>query len=166
MVSKVGGIIAVKSKLITLIASADVSLQVESEHVFPNWQTEIYLLENNFPIVTVRLGAGTILELVYGRTISSSERGQYVSYIFSLHIWCENSKQVFDGNPDATIKARAACDLAELIIDVLERYTGDSASGILYFEKITVRESEPERGPERLSRVIVEGFVISKRALV
>jgi hypothetical protein len=157
MVDKVGGISAVKAKILTLISTADASLSPEASHVFPNWRTEINYLESNYPVVTVRLGNVIVGDKTYGRQIGNNTRGQFVTYIFTAHVWDENNTS----GP----KSKDVCDLADKIIDVLENYSGDNVSGIKYFENITARESEPERGPQRLSRVIIEGFIVAKRPL-
>ena len=157
MVDKVGGMSAVKAKLLTLISTADSALTPEATHVFSNWRTEINFLESNYPVVTVRLGNVAITENVYGRRAGVSGRAHFVTYIFTAHVWDENNTT----GP----KSKDVCDLTGKIIDVLENYAGDNISGIKYFERISARESEPERGPQRLSRVIMEGFVVAKRPL-
>lgn len=158
MTDKVGGISAVKSKLMKIIVDADSSLAPETTHVLPNWRVEVWKLESNFPIVTVRIGPANINELIYGRKVGWNQQGHYVGYQFSLHVWHENAS---DPNP----KSKNACDLADKIIDVLEMFVGDDDSGIIEFFNITSRESEPERGPQRMSRVIIEGFILAKRIL-
>lgn len=158
MVDKIGGISAVKSKVLTLITAADNSLSPQATHVHPNWKTDINYLEENFPVVTVRIGNADVSERVYGRQVGSSNRGTYAIYTISAHVWDEKD------TTDPTSKS--ACDLADKIIDKLLNYAGDSTSGICYFSNLTARESEPDpRGPQRLSRVIIEGLIFCKRIL-
>jgi len=155
---KIGGIYTVKRKLMEIIVDADSSLIPEDIHVLPNWRIELWKLENDFPIITVRVGIVNLSELIYGRKVGWNQQGHYVSYQFSLHVWHENADEPYP-------KSKNACDLADEIIDVLEMYSGDSASGIERFYNITSRESEPERGPQQMSRVIIEGFILVKRVL-
>ena len=49
MTDKVGGISAVKTKILELISAADTNLSPQANHVFGNWKTDIYYMENNFP---------------------------------------------------------------------------------------------------------------------
>jgi len=158
LTNKIGGISAVKSKLMEIIVDADSSLAPKNTHVLSNWRIELWKLENDFPIVTVRVGIVNLNELIYGRKVGWNQQGHYVGYQFSLHVWHENAD-----DPDP--KSKNACDLADKIIDVLEMYSGDSTSGIERFYNITSIESEPERGPQRMSRVIIEGFILAKRVL-
>lgn len=157
MTDQVGGISAVKTKVLSLIAAADSSLTPEASHVFPNWRTDIAYLETSYPVVTVKIGIVDVSERIYGRQISSSVRGHFSIYTFSAHVW----------NTNATTgpKSANACALADKIIDYLYKYVGDDVSGIRSFINLSGRESEPERGPQRLSRVIIEGFIEVKRVL-
>jgi hypothetical protein len=162
----VGRMTIVKSTIMDIIAGSDSSLSPKTIHVRGDWKTGNQYLATNYPVVTFRLGAENVTERIYGRQISSSKRGHYVAYSFSAHVWSEKSYQLFEeGVDDNQSQAQPASDLADKIIDVFEKYNGDANSGICYFEKITARESEPERGPQRLTRIIIEGFVIVKRPL-
>jgi hypothetical protein len=166
MVNTVGRMTPVKAKMLEVIASADSTLSPQAVHVRPDWKTAVEYLENNYPIVTLRIGSEIVSELIYGRQISSTERGHYITYSFSAHVWAEKSYQLFEAGADETVaQAKPASDLADKIIDTLEKYKGDATSGICYFHNITARESEPERGPQRLTRIILEGFVMVKRPL-
>jgi hypothetical protein len=158
MTDKVGGISAVKTKLLALIVTADSGLSPQASHVFPNWRTDIDFLEEDFPVVTVRLGTVSFPESVYGRKISPSEKGHYAVYPFSAHVW--------EDKAETDPKSKPACDLADKIIDVFEKYKGETTgSGIRYFYNVTARESESERGPQQLCRVIIEGFILVGRKL-
>lgn len=167
--SKEGWHSAVTSKILMIIASASTSLSPQRTHVLPNWKTGDQYLSDNYPVVTLRIGTKNMSELVYGRKISSTEFGHYVTYSFSAHVWALKTWQLFEDSDeeDETVpQANNASDLADLIIDVLEKYIGDSTSGICFFHKITVRESESERGPQRLTRMIIEGLVVVKRPMI
>lgn len=145
-----GRMTPVKAQILTIIASADPSLQPQVTHVRPDWKIVNYYTEDSYPIVTVRLGAENVVEKIYGRQISETERGHYVMYSFSAHVWGEKSYQLFEEGADETVaQAQPASDIADKIINLFEKYTGDPISGILYFEKITARESEPDRAPQR-----------------
>jgi hypothetical protein len=158
MTDSVGGISAVKTKILELISASSSNLSPQATHVHPNWKTDISYLETNFPVVTVRLGPANISEKVYGRQLGNDTRGTYTAYALSMHVWDERAST----DP----ASKNACDLADTIINYLLNYTGDSTSGIVYFDALTVRESEPDpRGPQRLCRVIIEGFVFCKRIL-
>jgi hypothetical protein len=157
MTNQVGGISAVKTKVLSLIAAADSSLTPEATHVLPNWRTDISYLETSYPVVTIRIGTEDVSERIYGRQISSTIRGHFAVYTFSAHVWDENAAT----GP----KSADACALADKIINYLCKYTGDNVSGICSFINLSGRESEPERGPQRLSRVIIEGFIEVKRVL-
>jgi hypothetical protein len=158
----------VTETILSLIASADSSLQPQSTHVLPNWKTPVNYLAENYPVVTLRVGMENLAERIYGRQISSSQRGHFVVYKFSAHVWAEKTWQLFQDidEEDETIPVVAnASDLADKIISIFLKYTGDDISGIVLFDRITSRESEPERGPQRLTRIIIEGFVLVKRPL-
>jgi hypothetical protein len=162
-----GRMTPVRNKMLEIIADSDDQLQPQITHVRPDWKVAVYYLENNYPVVTLRLGNVDITELIYGRQISETRRGHFVTYKFSAHVWAEKSYQLFDeGANETQAQAKPASELADKIMDVFLLYTGDETSGIWYFDKLTARESEPERGPQRLTRIIIEGVVLAKRPLV
>lgn len=161
-----GRMTPVKNGLMEIIAGADSQLQPQDTHVRADWKILETYLEDNYPVVTIRLGNVDMTEKVYGRQMSKTMRGHYVTYAFSAHVWAEKSYQLFDeGADEHQTQARPACELADIIIDVLEKYNGDSGSGICWFYNVTARESEPERGPQRLTRIIITGFIIAQRPL-
>jgi len=162
-----GRMTPVKNEMLQIISSSDDQLQPQEIHVRPDWKIADYYVVENYPVVTLRLGTEDMTEHVYGRQLSATQRGHFVTYKFSAHVWAEKSYQLFDEGADETqTQAKPASDLADKIMDVLLLYTGDETSGIWYFDKLTARESEPERGPQRLTRIIIEGFVLAKRPLV
>jgi len=162
-----GRITPVKNEMLAIIADADEQLQPQNIHVRPDWKIADYYVIENYPVVTLRLGTVDLTEQLYGRQISKTQRGHFVIYKFSAHVWAEKAYQLFDVGADETqAQARPASELADAIMDHLLTFTGgDDTSGIWYFDKLTARESEPERGPQRLTRVIIEGYVIAKRPL-
>lgn len=161
-----GRMTPVKNALMEIIAGADPQLLPQDTHVRADWKILESYLEDNYPVVTVRLGNVDMTERVYGRQMSKTMRGHYVTYAFSAHIWAEKSYQLFDeGADEHQTQARPACELADIIIDVFEEFNGDPTSGICWFYNVTARESEPERGPQRLTRIIITGFVIAQRPL-
>jgi hypothetical protein len=157
----VGGISAVKNKLQTLVASADLKLSPKESHVLFNWRNPVISAEIA-PIVTMRLGTTQYPEVIYGRKVGHSESGQYVVYPFSLHVWAEKlNYEIQEGN-----ESEPATDLADKIVTLLLKAGNDANnSGICYFYGVTARESEPERGPQNFNRVVIEGFIMVKRLL-
>lgn len=165
-VQPAGRMTPVKMAMLYIISTAHSSLQPQNTHVRGDWKIMTKYVEDNYPIVTLRVGNEDVTERVYGRQLSTTMRGHYVTYAFSAHVWGEKSYQMFDEDMDDTMsQAQPASDLADNIIDTLEKYVGDTTSGICHFHKITARESEPERGPQRLTRIIIEGFVLVRRPL-
>jgi len=161
-----GRMTPVKNEMLRIISSSDDQLQPQETHVRPDWKIADFYVVENYPVVTLRLGTEDMTEHVYGRQLSATQRGYFVTYKFSAHVWAEKSYQLFDEGADETqAQAKPASELADKIMDVLLLYTGDETSGIWYFDKLTARESEPERGPQRLTRVIIEGYVLAKRPL-
>lgn len=164
--SNEGRMTPVKNAMLEIISGADLSLSPQDTHVRGDWKILTTYLEDNYPVVTLRVGTVNITERIYGRTMDKSTRGHYVTYSFSAHVWAEKSYQLFDeGADEHQTQARPASEIADAIIDTLEKYNGDETSGICHFDRVTARESEPERGPQRLTRVIIEGLVLVKRPL-
>lgn len=149
----------VKQKVIDLIALADISLN-GTTHVKGDWRLNVWELQDTkLPIVTVRVGTSDETNM-YGRFIDSSNRGAFITFPFSAHVFHSHSVTA------NTLKAKKVMDLADKIITYLEKVTFDASSGVLYFYGLTARESEPEGGPMQYSRVIIEGFVVARRPLV
>lgn len=140
-----------------IISNADTSLQPQDKHITGDWRVDTYWLEKALPAVTVKINEATLNERIYGRNISSNQSGHFISVPFSLHVWAENATE--------GLKASNALNLADKIVTYLLKYVGDDDSGIRFFYDLTTRESEPERGPQRMSRVIIEGFMFIKRPL-
>jgi hypothetical protein len=165
---RAGRIDLVIEAMLQIISGADTLLQPQTTHVLPNWKTSVNYLAENYPVVTLRVGNEDVTERIYGRIMSPTQRGHFVTYAWTAHVWAEKTWQLFQDvdQEDETIPmVRNAADIADNIIDALTSFTGDSTSGIVYFDRITARESEPERGPQRLTRVIIAGFVLVQRPL-
>lgn len=151
-----------------IISNADPSLQPANIHVLPNWKTPVNYLAENYPVVTIRVGNDDLTEKIYGRQMAGTQRGLFVTYAFTAHVWGEKSWNLFDDvdtENESQPQANLASDLGDKIIDALMKFSGDSYSGIVYFDKIKMRESEPERGPQRLTRMIISGFIMVRRPL-
>lgn len=170
-VNRSGGMTVVIEAILQIISGADSSLQPQNIHVLPNWKTPVNYLSENYPVVTLRVGNVDMTEKIYGRTMfgKPNTRGHFVTYAFTAHVWGEKAWQLFEDSDqeDETIpQVKVAADVADNIIDAFMKFTGDSTSGIVYFDKVTARESEPERGPQRLTRIIIAGLVLVQRPLV
>lgn len=152
-----GRIHEVKSALMTMISGADALLTPTSTitHVLGNWRLNVWqLTSNKFPIVTVRLGPSSDIETAYGRRIRHYQRGQYVIYTWSAY--------VFAYHATSGLVAKNAMDLADKIKTWLSAAC-HSTAGIPYIYDMIIRESEPSRGSQRISRIIIEGKLIAKR---
>lgn len=159
---KTGGIAKVKAKLQDIIVAVDTRLIPKATHISFNWKNPI-INDEIAPIVTMRLGTIQYNETVYGRKLSSTKTGHLITIPFSLHVWNEKLNYELQDGVDESIPTT---ELAEKIIDALESFPNDGGnSGICYFHNITSRESEPERGPKNMNRVIIEGFMIVKRVI-
>lgn len=153
-----GYIYDVKNKLAYFISQADATLQPQDDHVYLNWTTAIYkLTQANFPVVTLRIMPSAARELVYGRKTKSNETGVFIIVSFTAHVFAMVKTT---GNA----KAKDAMDLADKIETILLQST-DSATGIQYIYDITKRESEPDRGAKRVSRIIMTGRILVKKPL-
>jgi len=151
-----GGYKDVKDKLMKLIAASHSDLSPQSTHIFGDWRIKVWKFKKaNMPIVTVRVAPVNINETAYGSQLSSTERGTYATFFFTAHVWEENASS---GN-----KSDNALNLADSIVTYLTKYSGDTTSGIVFFRDVTYRDSQPETGPQRYSRVIIEGFIFAKR---
>ena len=164
-----GRISIVTRSLQAIIGGADGLLEPITTHVLVNWKVPVEYLATNYPVVTLRVGDEDMTEKIFGRQMAASQRGMFVTYPFSAHVWGEKTWQYFedvDNEDESVPQAKTATDIADNIIDAFMKFTGDATSGIVYFYKVTARESEPDRGPKRLTRVIITGFVIVRRPLV
>lgn len=117
-----------------------------------NWRQSIQHIVRDLPFVTVRMK--DVLSDVYDRNIGESSDGSIAHYPFSLFIFHSNCME------DGEEKGKYAQDIADRIISCLAPQP--SAVGF-DIEGLTARESEPEGGGHRISRVIVEGQINIKR---
>jgi len=147
----------VKNKLASLISSADADLSPQTTHVLLDWKIDISkLTEAKFPVVTLRIMPSSTRDFLYGRQTESSERGVYIVYAFTAHIFAYHSST---GNA----KAKAAQDLADKIESYLLQNNKDDTTGIADIFGIVKRESEPSRGARRISRIIMNGYILAKK---
>ena len=145
--SSVGTFKQVKDKLIALIKASHSSLNDSGNvsHVFGEWRIRMYRLEN-MPIVTVRISPYQQWQLLYGK--ASSGGTAIVSW--SAHVF-----QKKGASPSAQ-------ELAQAIVEYLAKKGRDPSTGICYFYEMLMRESEPERGPSNITRIIIEGRMLVK----
>lgn len=136
-----------KKDLISKIKSAIPEATVEG-----NWREGINEIVRNLPFVTVRMK--DVLADVYDRNIGESSDGCIAHYPFSLFIFHSNCLE------SGEEKGKYAQDVADRVMSGL----ASQPSSIGYdIGEFSCRESEPERGPHRISRVIVEGSIHIKR---
>ena len=147
----------VKEAIIAHIIAADSSLTTSSTitHVFGSWNEDIWNLDyDNLPLVSVRIGPSTDHEAVFGRKVTSSVTGIYVSFFFTAHI--------FHTVPDTGDKSKTAMDLGETIKNNLLK-VDDSDSGIVFYRDLVMRESKINI--HNVARVIIEGYVFVRRPI-
>ena len=134
----------------TLIAK--IKLAVPEATVEGNWREGINEIVRNLPFVTVRMK--DVLQDVYDRNIGESSDGCIAHYPFSLFIFHSNCLE------SGEEKGKYAQDVADRIIS----YLSYQPSRIGYdIGEMSARESEPEGGHHRISRVIIEGSIGIKR---
>lgn len=145
----------VKSALKTHISEADSSLSPENTHVFLSNDEQMWKFDTeNLPIVTIRIGPSTDSEVAYGRNFSSSERGNFISFFFTAHVF-HNINET-----EGEDKSSTAMDLADVIKEHLLN-VDDEDSGIVYYNEITVRETVSRMA--KVSRMIIEGYIFVRR---
>lgn len=136
-----------KKALIAQIQSAIPEATVEG-----NWREGIGDIVRNLPFITVRLK--DVLADVYDRNIGETSDGCIAHYPFSLFIFHSNCLE------SGEEKGKYAQDVADRVMSGL----APQPSSIGYdIGEMSARESEPERGAHRISRVIVEGSIHIKR---
>jgi hypothetical protein len=131
---------------------AKIKLAVPEATVEGNWRQDIGNMVRNLPFVTVRLSE--VLSEVYDRDIGESSSGSIADYHFSAYVFHSNC------NDAGEEKGKHAQDVADRIMSYFEKQP--SCIGFDVYDT-TARESEPERGASRISRVIVEGQLHIKR---
>jgi hypothetical protein len=136
-----------KKALISAVSTAIPEATVEG-----NWRQSIQHIVRDLPFVTVRMK--DVLSDVYDRNIGETSDGSIAHYPFSLFIFHSNCME------SGEEKGKHAQDVADRIMSYL--VTQPSAIGF-DIEGLAARESEPEGGGHRISRVIVEGSIHIKR---
>lgn len=148
-----GNLADVKNAIITHISEADASLIPLIEHIFLKWNLNIWETNTDkMPVVTVRVGPVNINETAYGRILSSTKKGTYATFYFTMH--------VHHSIDSGTEPSKNAMDLADKIVTKLEK-SADAASGIVYYSGVTYREASGMH--HGLARIIIEGYVFVRR---
>jgi hypothetical protein len=145
----------VKYAIVTHISEADATLQPKTTHVLPSTDEQIWKFDRaNLPLCSLRIGPSTDRELIQGRQLGNGKWGNFVSFFFTAHLFTPiNETENLDATQDAM-------NLAEKIKEHLLR-SDDAVSGIQYYYEITTREAPS--GATRLSKVIIEGYVMVRR---
>lgn len=136
-----------KKALITQI-----KLAIPEGTVEGNWRQDIGNMVRNLPFITVRMK--DVLSDVYDRDIGETSEGSIAHYSLSLFIFHSNCLEAGEE------KGKYAQGVADRIISYLAAQPSKIGYDIGDFD---CRESEPERGGHRISRVIVEGQLHIKR---
>lgn len=152
-----GYINAVKTAMIAHVAAADSELSPAATHVLPSSENDIWDMDtDNLPIVTIRVGPATTLDELYGRILKGKttiKKGTYVMVFFTAH--------VHDDVPSSGDKAENAMNTAELIKTKLLKSDDPTTSGIVHYERITLREAPLKM--HGVARVIMEGYILVRR---
>jgi hypothetical protein len=144
----------VKVKLIEKIVASHVDLTASKVHA--DWKLNVWkLAQSAMPAVTVRIMPSVSKDIAYGRQVSKTQKGLYVIYSFSAHIWAVRAS--------GSVKAESAQDLADAIETYLLQNAQDTTTGIVYVFDITKRESQPERGAKRYQRIIMNGKILARK---
>jgi len=136
-----------KKALITQVEAAIPEATVEG-----NWREGIGEIVRNLPFITVRMK--DVLADVYDRNIGESSDGCIAHYPFSLFIFHSNCLE------SGEEKGKYAQDVADRVMSSLAAQPSSIGYDI---GEMSARESEPEGGHHRISRVIVEGSIHIKR---
>lgn len=146
----------VKNAIMAHIAAAHASLTPLATHVLDSWEQDVWTMDpDNLPIVTVRVGPATTQDVAYGRILKGATtqvKGTYTIYFFTAH--------VYDTVPASGGKNDDAMDTAELIKTKLLK-SADSASGIVFYDRITLREAISRM--HKVAKVILEGYIYVRR---
>lgn len=143
----------IKEKLADLIAASNADLSPQATHVLLNWKVNIWnISQANMPVVTLKFGPSPITNYHYGR--GGTTRGYYILYSFTAHIWAVRGS-------GSTQHMKNASDYANDIIEYLIKNNKDETSGIRDIINLIPRESQPDKGSRRYSRVILTGNVVA-----
>ena len=145
---------AVKTAMIAHVAAADSELSPSATHVLPSWENDVWNIDtDSLPIVTIRLGPATTLDELFGRQLGQSEIGTYVMIFFTAH--------VHEDVPSSGDKSGNAINMAEKIKTKLLKSDDSTTSGIVHYERITLREAPMKM--HGVARVIMEGYILVRR---
>jgi len=149
-----GYLSALEAALKTHISEADSSLSPEATHVITHLDDYIYNFEpNNFPIVTVRIGKSSNIEAFFGRHLSKTKRGTYITVPFSL--------TVFHNHSTTNSKESLAMDIADAIKSKLLVSNAKSV-GLIRYTNISIEKRVSNLGS--VSQAYVEGIIEARRA--
>jgi len=157
-----GRINIIKERLLTLISTADASLQPKTTHLSGEWDFHPRLVGRsgilqNLPYVTVRINTDILGDEIYGRDIGggpsgSEQRGNITTVTWSAHVL--HSACMISGID----RHRNAQDLADKIMDYLVQQAGSQETwGISDIYEMNARESTPRDMPKKVSRIVIEG---------
>lgn len=145
---------SVKEAMTIHIAAADSSLSPAATHILSAWENQIWQMNTeNLPIVTVRIGPAATIDDIFGRQLGSSLIGTYTQVFFTAH--------VHETVPSTGDKMDNALETAEKIKTALLKADDPDTSGIVNYERITIRESPIKA--HAVARVIIEGYIIVRR---
>lgn len=120
-----------------------------------SWRDDT-LWVRNLPYINVLFSPESTWN-VYDRNIGESFDGCLADYRFTLHIFHSNCYE------SGEEKGKYAQNIATRILDSLLPLNTTPASNWWDVSDLTMRESEPYSGTQKISRVIVEGIIQVKR---
>lgn len=145
---------AIKKRLITLIHTS--STWLDSNKVTGNQDdVEAYIMGENFPFCTVRLGS-TRQSDVIGRNTPNS--GKFIDYTFTIHL--------FQSACSETGKERTTYirDICNDILDYLEgQRSSEMSNNIMDIYNLSSREARTEGASPKLLRIIINGNLLILR---
>lgn len=121
-----------------------------------NWRSDIKNMVRKLPFISVRVSPVNLWD-VYDRAVPSATDGgpgSLADYHVSIHVFHSNC------NEDGEERGKYAQDVASRIIDY---FTVQPPPVGFDTPQLAARESEPARGANRISRVIIEGTIQIKR---
>ena len=149
-----------KKRLISLVETA-----VGGNPYFCTVTGEWFDLPRNFahlPLATIRVGPAVPEAEVYTRLLWSDnatiEQGKIEPHNFTIHCFASACKESGEESN------RYVHQLADAVKNYLERQrTNQSSYGITDIEGLTMRESNLERSPANVRRMIIEGRLLVRK---
>jgi len=147
----------VKDAIMAHIAAAHATLTPLATHVLDSWEQDVWTMDpDNLPIVTVRIGPSTTIEVAHGRILKGAAtqvKGTYAIFFFTAHIY--HSVPATGGKNDTVM------DTAEVIKTKLLKSDDPTSSGIVHYYDITLREAVSRM--HKVAKIIMEGYVLVRR---